>query len=814
MSRRRYKNTNLILTICGLLLASGAPVAAQATKAKTANDAVRVAALVETMGLSDPRQATTPKKRPARLAHTGRAAKNLFATEVRLPALDHKALIAQDEANRDTRKRLRIGTGRAIVATERDGRWQSIAGEGDLWTLAVVSEGAIGMRVHFSGVDLPPGAQLTVWSPAAPRIVDGPFTGKGALGRGEIWSTSLAGERVHIEYLRPVGAGGRRRLPFTIDRVVHIYRDPLAGAVAAREGDCHNDTSCFPQWDSLRASVALIEFVDEDAEGVGVFSCTGQLLNSMASDLTPYFLTANHCVGSQAVAETLAAYWFYQTDVCKGMVPFLYGLPRSGVADFLDGSGFAQTDHSLLLIRGALPLGVFWSGWTTATPPPRTTSTCIHHPDASFKRISFGTRSLSTGDYWRIDWKSGVTEVGSSGAGIWFGNPPLLFGQLSHGESSCDLFTWDNFGKFSTYFSGIESILQGGSDDDMEENDTCVDAVAVDAGTHFDRVVKLADSDWYSVSVPSCADLEINLAFSDAFGDIDMELFDACGGSPVAVANGPGNGETIVVPSAGVSREYLLHVFLTDDTRNTYNLSIAMPTPVGSSQDVTTHPGNTPPSSVPIPDEDPTGIARLLNIPENGTITDVDLELSITHTWNGDLRVMLEHGGVSATLIDRPGLPAWDPFFGFDNTGYDITLDDAAGTSIEDFYVGPSKVVGTFAPHPGALGAFNGMDQAGTWALRISDNSFDDIGQLDGWALRMTTRTESACLRADGAADICSILDPNVDLIDVAYFQTCFTGSGPAGLDSCCGVFDAEADDDVDVNDHTVFHSSLTGPGP
>ena len=47
--------------------------------------------------------------------------------------------------------------------------------------------------------------------------------------------------------------------------------------------------------------------------------------------------------------------------------------------------------------------------------------------------------------------------------------------------------------------------------------------------------------------------------------------------------------------------------------------------------------------------------------------------------------------------------------------------------------------------------------------------------------------------------------DGNVDLADFAWFQKCFSGEGPTDVSPCCRVFDAEADDDVDLDDFALF---------
>ena len=54
--------------------------------------------------------------------------------------------------------------------------------------------------------------------------------------------------------------------------------------------------------------------------------------------------------------------------------------------------------------------------------------------------------------------------------------------------------------------------------------------------------------------------------------------------------------------------------------------------------------------------------------------------------------------------------------------------------------------------------------------------------------------------------------DGNIDLCDFARFQQCFTGPGPATLDSGCTWFDFDHDDDVDADDVASFSQVLTGP--
>ena len=56
--------------------------------------------------------------------------------------------------------------------------------------------------------------------------------------------------------------------------------------------------------------------------------------------------------------------------------------------------------------------------------------------------------------------------------------------------------------------------------------------------------------------------------------------------------------------------------------------------------------------------------------------------------------------------------------------------------------------------------------------------------------------------------------DDDADLADFAFFQECYTGSGPTILGWPCLVFDADEDDDVDMADYLFFEGGLIGPVP
>ncbi len=52
-------------------------------------------------------------------------------------------------------------------------------------------------------------------------------------------------------------------------------------------------------------------------------------------------------------------------------------------------------------------------------------------------------------------------------------------------------------------------------------------------------------------------------------------------------------------------------------------------------------------------------------------------------------------------------------------------------------------------------------------------------------------------------------LDGDVDLLDFAEFQVCFTGAGKSSMAPHCGCFDFDGDDDIDMSDYEVIEPEL-----
>ncbi len=102
-----------------------------------------------------------------------------------------------------------------------------------------------------------------------------------------------------------------------------------------------------------------------------------------------------------------------------------------------------------------------------------------------------------------------------------------------------------------------------------------------------------------------------------------------------------------------------------------------------------------------IPDNDDAGVSSTLEVPAGAEVGTVNVQVSITHTWRGDLTVRLRHGDVVEVLHQRAGGGQDDLELDLDTT------------------------------------AFEGMDREGEWVLEVIDSARLDSGNLERWAITL-----------------------------------------------------------------------------
>jgi len=145
-----------------------------------------------------------------------------------------------------------------------------------------------------------------------------------------------------------------------------------------------------------------------------------------------------------------------------------------------------------------------------------------------------------------------------------------------------------------------------------------------------------------------------------------------------------------------------------------------------------------------IPDNDETGFSNTVTVEGAGSVTGLVLDLELRHTYIGDLTVELSHGDRTHVVHNRDG----------------GDLDDIVKE----------------AP----ISAFNGMDAAGEWTLRVIDGADRDEGNVVAWSLRIDTG-EAGPLEGDGDETLTFAGDADVAVPDNDEAGVTVEAGVPAG---------------------------------
>ena len=422
------------------------------------------AALAVAFGLGAPALALAQHASSAEVPYSPKAA---VVPALRLPAGHNALLVAlpvldaaivdniRQQNTRTFTKRLQIGVGRDLFDAASSStalRWTPVAG-GSAAQWKIVSGGAAALRVGLDASGLGEGVELRFASTAEPGVVYGPFTRHDVAElAATYWSPVLEGESAIVEVFVP-DALSPADANVQVVEVSHLFVSPKASDTAtlqkATSEFCEVDLICRSATDSALASTgrAVAKMVFSD--GAGSFLCTGTLLNTTNASGIPYFYSANHCINTQSVANTITTHWFYDRTGCgSGSVSFAYTQLTGGATLVYTDQ---DTDVSFMRLNNAPPAGALMAGWDATPPSIGAALTAVHHPNGDVKKVSLGSAArfdspfdFST-NFIVSQWNSistGVTEGGSSGSGIFtaVGSPPSeyrLRGGLFGGPSSC-----------------------------------------------------------------------------------------------------------------------------------------------------------------------------------------------------------------------------------------------------------------------------------------------------------------------------------------------------------------------------------------
>ncbi|MBS0293229.1 MAG: endoproteinase ArgC [Proteobacteria bacterium] len=382
----------------------------------------------------------------------------------------------------------RVSDTASVAATAALLRWRPGPGGTQLAALRFESPDAHGVRLGVRVQALPPGAVLRFYGAARDEAVEvgaqelqavaerNALSGADEALARTYWSPDFGGPQTTLEVQIPAGAAPAA-VQLAVPGLSHFTLSPAEAEAAftAKAGSCPVDVSCNADYLEQSRSVARMNYVDS---GAGFF-CTGTLLNDAASSGTPYFLSANHCISSQAVASTLVTDWFYRTASCGG-ASVNPGVQRlTGGATLLYAS--ATTDTSFMRLNRAAPAGIVYAGSYYGGVPVGAALATVQHPEGDPQTLSLGTLQRygncvgdncgssdpERGGFLVVNWQQGSTAPGSSGAAafVTIGARRYVAGQLFGGTASCTVPSGvDYFGRFDlSYRAGLQRWLNPGS---------------------------------------------------------------------------------------------------------------------------------------------------------------------------------------------------------------------------------------------------------------------------------------------------------------------------------------------------------------
>ncbi len=348
---------------------------------------------------------------------------------------------------------------------ETHGTWTQ-EGTYDVWRLGVRADLATSWSFYFSSFDVPKGGELFVWNASREAFL-GSFTYANEKPWDGLAIGLLDGSGVVLEYRQPQGLMETPAL--IVSQAVQGYRSLLKRAAEVDEkmnvqgpfgnsGSCNINVNCpeGADWQIEKTAVALI------VNG-GFASCSGSMINNTANDGTPYFLTANHCLGNP---NTWTYYFNHESSTCSGSSGPTSMSISGGNLLVADGGA----DVALIELSSAPPASwdVEYAGWDASGATPEN-ATGIHHPSGDVKKICFEedspyTSSTGGAQVWWIDnWEAGVTEPGSSGSPLFDQNHRII-GQLYGGAAACsgsvNNGAFDYYGRFNVSWGlGVSEYL-------------------------------------------------------------------------------------------------------------------------------------------------------------------------------------------------------------------------------------------------------------------------------------------------------------------------------------------------------------------
>ena len=220
-----------------------------------------------------------------------------------------------------------------------------------------------------------------------------------------------------------------------------------------------------------------------------------------------------------------------------------------------------------------------------------------------------------------------------------------------------------------------------------------------------------------AVTVAENSTVTFNVLGNDYQGsNLPVSITAVTQGSNGTVTFDAGNGTTTYTANAGFIGTDSYTYTVTDSMGNTSNATVT----VEVVETTTTTYINEDDTTI----IDNGMITSTIEITDNISILDLNVQLNINHTRDADLDIFLiSASGTRIELFSDVG--------GNGDGFYDTILDDEATTLIQD---GSAPFSGSYRPI-GDLSLLEGELLTGTWTLEIADDRNNEVGTLLNWSL-------------------------------------------------------------------------------
>ncbi|HOT14502.1 MAG TPA: trypsin-like peptidase domain-containing protein [Bacteroidales bacterium] len=309
-----------------------------------------------------------------------------------------------------------------------------------VWYYHFYAPNALALGLRFDYYILPEGASMYVYNPSMTEVL-GAFTNINNKPDSTLSVMYLEDNEAIVEYHQP--ASCKKTALLKVGAISMAYKN-LASTLA------YNDINCpaWTSWNTIKHAICRMVFDD----GGTSYYCSGSLINNTRNDGTPYFLTANHCISSQASASSLVTYFNYESTSCNSKIVSNNKQTLSG-AKLCANS--AQTDFSLLLFyeKPDETYKAYLAGWDN-TNHKITFATVIHHPKGLYKSIAQSSTGAKmypftidwddgtltkANSHWESTFTNGTINSGSSGSPLFDQNVRIV-GQLHGGDNTTNYY--------------------------------------------------------------------------------------------------------------------------------------------------------------------------------------------------------------------------------------------------------------------------------------------------------------------------------------------------------------------------------------